>query len=404
MRFKIQYILTITFLLINANYVFAQQGSASCSSAVKACVTTVNYSFDASYSGGSAGAGNNYGCLGTQPNPSWYYLDIAESGNIDIAIQSNTSGRDIDFAIWGPYSNIGTAQLACGSLPTPISCSYSPSGTELGQIPSAQAGDTYLFLLTNFSNTANNVSFTQTGGTGQTNCDGIPGINQYCAGAQKACLTQSGVNFPASTDAGSAPAGNNYGCLGSTPNPAWYYIKYNNVGTINMQMQGLGGGDIDFAVWGPYTTLNSAAAACGSLPAPVACSYSASATETASITNTAAGQIYLVLLTNYSNQVQDISFTQTGGSGVTDCVGTGVCVMQSITVTPTTGCRDNSGGTPTVNPGDDDYLADVTVTYINPPLVSGSTLSLGGAATGSVTLSAGFIVKTNHTFNYLFII
>lgn len=220
MRFKIQYILTITFLLINANYVFAQQGSASCSSAVKACVTTVNYSFDASYSGGSAGAGNNYGCLSTQPNPSWYYLDIAESGNIDIAIQSNTSGRDIDFAIWGPYSNIGTAQLACGSLPTPISCSYSPSGTELGQIPSAQAGDTYLFLLTNFSNTANNVSFTQTGGTGQTNCDGIPGINQYCAGAQKACLTQSGVNFPASTDAGSAPAGNNYGCLGSTPNPA----------------------------------------------------------------------------------------------------------------------------------------------------------------------------------------
>ena len=290
MNTKILALFTVCLLLVGYN-VQAQQGSTTCSGAVKACVTTVNYSFNASTSGGSAGAGNNYGCLATQPNPSWYYLDIAESGNINISIQSNTSGRDVDFAIWGPYSNVGTAKAACGALPAPISCSYSPSSTETGTITGAQAGDSYLFLLTNFSNTANNVSFTQTGGTGQTSCDGVPGINQQCAGAQKACLTQSGVNFAATTGAGSAPAGNNYGCLVSTPNPAWYYIKYNNVGTINMQMQGLGNGDIDFAVWGPYSTLNAAGAACGSLPAPIACSYSGSATENASITNTAAGQI-----------------------------------------------------------------------------------------------------------------
>lgn len=183
--------LFVMLLLTVADRAFAQQGSASCSSAVKACVTTVNYSFNASTSGGSAGAGNNYGCLTSQPNPSWYYLDIAESGNIDIAIQSNTSGRDVDFAIWGPYANVGTATAACGTLPAPISCSYSPSSTETGVITSAQAGDTYLFLLTNFSNTANNVSFTQTGGSGQTSCDGVPGINQYCAGAQKPVLPKA---------------------------------------------------------------------------------------------------------------------------------------------------------------------------------------------------------------------
>ncbi|MBA3972288.1 MAG: hypothetical protein H0X46_09130, partial [Bacteroidetes bacterium] len=42
-----------------------------------------------------------------------------------------------------------------------------------------------------------------------------------CATAAPFC-TASGTTFPASTST-TAPVGPNYGCLGSQPNPAWYY-------------------------------------------------------------------------------------------------------------------------------------------------------------------------------------
>jgi len=42
-------------------------------------------------------------CLGSSPNPAWYYLQIANPGNLDITInQTNTSGVgiDVDFDLW----------------------------------------------------------------------------------------------------------------------------------------------------------------------------------------------------------------------------------------------------------------------------------------------------------------
>ena len=50
--------------------------------------------------------GNNYGCLSTNPNPSWYYLEISQSGNL---LMTLSAAQDIDFVMWGPFSNLTNA-------------------------------------------------------------------------------------------------------------------------------------------------------------------------------------------------------------------------------------------------------------------------------------------------------
>ena len=78
--------------------------------------------------------------------------------------------------------------------------------------------------------------------------------------------------------------------------------------------------DIDFAVWGPYASLAAANADCGSLPAPIDCSYSTASTETANITGVNPGEIYILVITNYANVVQDINMTVSGSNtATTDC-------------------------------------------------------------------------------------
>ena len=76
--------------------------------------------------------------------------------------------------------------------------------------------------------------------------------------------------------------------------------------------------DIDFICWGPFTDPNTM---CDSLTAAYVedCSYSTAAIENCDITNAVTGQFYILLITNYSNQVCNIDFSQTSGNGTTDC-------------------------------------------------------------------------------------
>lgn len=140
-----------------------------------------------------------------------------------------------------------------------------------------------------------------------------------CAGAQPFCAGgTSGGTFPASTNAADAEAGPDYDCLGTQPNPAWYYLQISQSGNLDILIQGNAAQDVDFICWGPFSSL---AGICNSLTASnvVDCSYSSSPTETCNIVNAIAGQFYLVLITNFSNVAQDILFTQTAGTGSTNC-------------------------------------------------------------------------------------
>ncbi|MGD9494137.1 MAG: hypothetical protein AB7V36_12360, partial [Bacteroidales bacterium] len=158
----------------------------------------------------------------------------------------------------------------------------------------------------------------------------------FCTGADPFC-TGTTYDFPAGVDAGDGEAGPDYGCLSSTPNPVWYYLQVQTAGPIEIYMYGDAAQDIDFACWGPFpdatspctaqltagTSTPSHAVAGPSTDYPtlnmVDCSYDGQDEEWCYIPNAQVGQVYVLLITNYSNDPQNIVFSQTGGTGATDC-------------------------------------------------------------------------------------
>ncbi|KAF2506472.1 hypothetical protein E0W72_12620, partial [Flavobacterium arcticum] len=124
-------------------------------------------------------AADSYGCLGSEPNPAWFYMQIGESGDLEFTLSqtSNTgNGIDVDFILWGPFGGpppiYGPSNLNDG---TTVDCSYSGSATESVSIPDAITGQYYVILITNFSNQPGQINLTQTNtgdaGAGSTNCD-----------------------------------------------------------------------------------------------------------------------------------------------------------------------------------------------------------------------------------------
>ncbi|MBK7129422.1 MAG: gliding motility-associated C-terminal domain-containing protein [Crocinitomicaceae bacterium] len=115
---------------------------------------------------------NDYGCLFSQPNPTWYYFEIATDGNIDMNLWAPS---DIDFIIWGPFDDLAEAQSYCGQMGVSpnapeVDCSYSGTNDEYPSIPSAVTGDVYVMLITNYASVVQDVTLTQVGGTGSTDC------------------------------------------------------------------------------------------------------------------------------------------------------------------------------------------------------------------------------------------
>ena len=160
----------ILVILISFSCIFQSLSQGTCNTALPFCTGT-NYVFPAS-TNTPAPTGANFGCLGTQPNPAFYFMEIDNPGNITINIQGlgvNGGTNDIDFICWGPFTNPATMcnQLTAGNIED---CSYSPTWNEFCQINGASSGDYYVLLITNYSNQACNINFSQTGGNATTNC------------------------------------------------------------------------------------------------------------------------------------------------------------------------------------------------------------------------------------------
>lgn len=238
---------------------------------------------------------------------------------------------------------------------------------------------------------------------------GDPGMP--CADALPFCSDES-YNFPNVSDGTVAISGANYGCLGSEPNPVWYYMEVSQPGTIQLGLSqstgpnGTGSGlDVDFAMWGPFADVASGCAQImsGNI-APIQCSYSASTTETLGIGASGgsgsgastppaaqAGQVYIVLITNYEGQNGYISFNQTNtgssGAGEMDCSIVDPCEIESFTATPT----------PCVN---DLYNVSGTVTVSSPP-ETGQLIVEDYNGNQVVVASAPFGTSYNYTLTDL---
>lgn len=131
---------------VTSNKTFTTQfvekaGGVNCSSAEMLCSNT-------SQTGNSSGGGiqelnsSNQGCMSTEHQSSWYYLNVQTGGTLTMNISPANGTDDYDWAIWGPFTSV-TAPLNCPPVSAPIRCSWSAEDGPTGMGP--YWGQTSLF-------------------------------------------------------------------------------------------------------------------------------------------------------------------------------------------------------------------------------------------------------------------
>lgn len=158
--------------------------------------------------------------------------------------------------------------------------------------------------------------------------------NTTCVNAIQICFDDP-VGYPATINAGAAETGPNYGCLNSRPNPAWFYFQVSAPGDHQLFITNTQARDLDFIIYGPFSTEDDW---CDSLTAlnTADCSYAGGTTETANFTSTAIGDVYVLLITNFSNQPTNVSVVQNAGNGAFDCNFVAPCIVSQVLATPGT--------------------------------------------------------------------
>ncbi|MBY0486481.1 MAG: gliding motility-associated C-terminal domain-containing protein, partial [Flavobacteriaceae bacterium] len=266
----------------------------------------------------------------------------------------------------------------CGSL-TQVACN---SGAGL------TAGVTYYIRIYSTSATPQFATFSLCIGT-------LP-----CTEAPAFCTGQT-VTYANSTN---VPSLGQIGCLSTSPNPAFFFLQVNQAGPLTYLISQIDNNgvprDVDYVAWGPFTDLSSACSGVpqnplpGIIPAPTpasgcpgpihACSYSAEPTEIMCIPNAQLCEVYVIMITNYSNQAGSVTFTQTNNGG-----GTTACFpINTFNYPLTTYCQDGVDPTPVLSPG-----ASAGTYTSTPGLVIDSV-------TGTVDLSAstpGAYIVTSST-------
>lgn len=175
--------------------------SSTCINAFSLC-GTLGTPFNNTYSGSQAEPGNNYGCLLTRPNPSWFYLPVSTNGTLNLTIQQNTAinmtgvNLDVDYIIYGPFTNPVspcTTPLMSNQI---VACSYSSAAIEYPVIQNAVAGQYYLIMTTNFSNQPGFIKITMNNNsTGAIDCLGIK-MNAFLDSNNNSVQDANESNFP----------------------------------------------------------------------------------------------------------------------------------------------------------------------------------------------------------------
>lgn len=217
----------------------------------------------------------------------------------------------------------------------------------------------------------------------------------FCDEAMPFCTdVAGGITFPASTGTTSEfGMPGQIGCLFSTPNPSWYFMKVDQSGDLIININS--GFDVDFICWGPFSEADWNAGVCSNVldynwannaANYVDCSYSGSASEVCDIPNAQTDEYYVLLLTNYSGQATNITFAQDGSStGTTDC-----SVFCSVTATPVP---------TTCDPITNTYVVSGTIDFTNPP--STGTLTITNSSGGIMNFNAPFSTSVDYNFTNL---
>jgi gliding motility-associated-like protein len=300
----------------------------------------------------------------------WYTFTATAATHIISFNNVVPLNTDLDYAIFSGNS--------CGAL-TQLNCNAADGLT---------AGQTYYIRIYSSSAQQQLVNFNLCIGT-------LP-----CTEAPAFCTGQT-VTYANSTN---VPSLGQIGCLFTSPNPAFFFLQVNQAGPLTYlisQVDNNGvGRDVDYVAWGPFNDLQTACTGVpqnplpGILPAPTlaagcpgtlhACSYSTAPTEIMCVPNAQLCEVYVIMITNFSNQAGTVTFTQTNSGG-----GTTACFpINTFNYPQTTYCQDGVDPTPVLAPG-----ASAGTYTSTPGLVIDSV-------TGTVDLSAstpGAYIVTSST-------
>lgn len=207
---------------------FSVPGGISCNQASPICSdNSGTYVFENNVDN-STNIGTQVGCLGDAPRPSWFFLQVDQTGDLAFEInqwedsnnnginENGEPGIDVDFIAWGPFSNdtgnCNNININCPTCPNNtdnntyypnnqdmsniIDCSYSNQPTETLTINNAQSGEFYLLLIANYGNgpgqpgVAGSIEIVQTNlgtpGGGSTDCS-IINVNGILGSDQNIC-------------------------------------------------------------------------------------------------------------------------------------------------------------------------------------------------------------------------
>ncbi|SCY07072.1 T9SS type B sorting domain-containing protein [Flavobacterium caeni] len=321
-----------------------------------------------------------YTCLFTAPNPAWYFLEVDIPGNINLEIEQTTgpngtgTGLDVDYAIWGPFSNAAAAcadftqgtcagdHLCFGNV---IDCSYDPAAIETATIPNAQVGQIYMVLITNFDGDPGYISMTQTNagspGAGSTDCSIV-------------CPTFAGTN---PTTCGGTNGSIAISGLDSNTNYTVSYLDDGTPSTANVTSNAAGVAVITGLNAGNYTNLATNYVGCTAAFGSVV--LTSTTAPTASISYPAGPYC------NSSAVMQNVTLTGTGSfTGGTYSSAAG------LSLSPTTGAINPAAST----------AGTYTVTYTIaasggcPQVTATASVTISGTGTASIAYAGPYCTST----------
>ncbi|WP_299224672.1 T9SS type A sorting domain-containing protein [uncultured Psychroserpens sp.] len=253
-------------------------------------------------------------CQGDVDDDVWFqFTAITESQLVNI--QNVTAGTfNLDHAVYsGTCDNL--VELYCSTNPTSVASQLN-------------IGSTYFIRVFSEGSDEETSSFDV--------CLRDAPSNVVCEEAIAFCTSNGTLTTPNTVG---LPGTDDIACLFSTPNQTWNIIQIGESGPIEIeivQTSSSGNGlDVDFVAWGPFASLDNACSVLD-LGCPTAnqcvnntnnpnfypygnivdCSYSANSVENLTIENALSGEIYIILVTNFSNDIGTISISQTNLSEV----------------------------------------------------------------------------------------
>ena len=175
--------------------------ASTCPNANSLC-NALGVPFANTHQAASAESGINYGCLATQPNPTWFYLPVSGNGTINLKIEQNSSiaftgnGLDVDYIVFGPFTDSSACGPAFLNPATTVSCSFSANNIEYPVIPNAVIGQYYKIMVTNYSNLPGFVRISELSTTvGAINCSGLR-LNAFLDSNINGTQDSGEQNFP----------------------------------------------------------------------------------------------------------------------------------------------------------------------------------------------------------------